>query len=107
MLTWYPNLYIDKMMKVGNLSRRVKRSLNHGRTPVPCFLITLAVNESNELEIIHTANLKQKSVYARTPMIVGMALTHEKAVDLVVEITEQVLEETGDVKIRKYLEERS
>ena len=107
MLTWYPNLYLDPAMKKSRNIKRLKKAFDKGRFSFPCFLITLAVNESNELEIINTAILRQKKVSAYLPMVVGIALTHKTAVDLVTEITEQVFRETKDVKIRQFLTERS
>ena len=80
------------------------------------FIITLScyrliypkasMGEHSQLEIVNTANLIQKTVCARTPMIVGAANDYDDAVQLVIKITEDVLKETGDADIRKYFEEK-
>lgn len=105
MLKWMNGIYIGRGMKRSAL-RKTKADLNAGRPVFGKYLITLGMGEHSQLEIVNTANLIQKTVCARTPMIVGAANDYDDAVQLVIKITEDVLKETGDADIRKYFEEK-
>ncbi|HUM83870.1 MAG TPA: hypothetical protein PLN48_08835 [Lachnospiraceae bacterium] len=104
MLKWYRNLYIGDSLKKHHF--KMIADLNAGRKVFGRYLITFPVNEKNQLEIVNTANLVQKYVYRHTPMIIGIAGSHEEAVEIVLEITKECVRKTGDAEIRNFLEEK-
>ena len=104
MLKWSDRMYVGSGMKKTAL-RKTVADLNAGRTVIGKYLVTLAVSRENQLEIVNTLNLIQKNVYARTPLVVGIASDYDDAVQLVVKITEDVVKATGDADIRRYFEE--
>lgn len=101
MLTWYNRLYIGNNAK-RKVNRVIKR-LNAGKLVPGTYLITLASNEKDQLDIINAAQLIQPIVYRRCPMVVGIASGYDEAVELVIQITEESLEKTGKADLRKYL----
>ncbi len=103
-LNWYKNLY------VGNHAEKdVKKTiwrLDHGAGVVGYYLITLPAGEKNQLEIISSVYLKQKSLRRICPVVVGIAKGYDEALFLVQQIVSEVYEQTGTAGVRKYLEER-
>ena len=80
---------------------KVKWQLRTGRPQPAIYVIALARN-NDLLEIYHSAMLRQKYYKKKenAPYIVGIAVGYGGAVDLVMEIIQDVLRETGayDVK---------
>jgi len=104
MLKWSDRMYVGSGMKKKAL-RKTVADLNAERPVFGKYLVTLAVSSQNQLEIVNTLNLMQKNVYARTPLVVGIASDYDDAVQLVVKITENVVKATGGADIRGYFEE--
>lgn len=100
MLTWYEKIYVGNTAKKNET--KIRRKLDQGKFVPGVYLITMASNPANNLDIIGTAFLKQKAVYERCPMVVGMAKGYEEALELVQQITEDVLAQTGDAGIRNF-----
>lgn len=104
MLNWYRNLYVGDTAK-----KRIKKTvwkINHGAGVPGIYLVTLAANPKNQLEVFAADLLLQKPLRRICPQIIGVAKGYEEAVSLVVAITEEVYGATGNVNIRKYLTEQ-
>lgn len=99
-MEWYEKLYI------GNNAQKKKysliREIESGKAPLEVFLITLPSGQGNQLEIMSVWNLKFWYRRKNCPMIVGLACGREEALELVVQITEEVLEKTGSVELKNY-----
>lgn len=104
MLNWYDKLYIGNGLGYFRL-KKMKSDLDAGRPVGGCYLVTLASNPVDQLEIISSAYLLQKTLYARTPMVVGIAGSYDDAVQLVVQITEEAVQKLGRADLRAYLQE--
>ena len=102
MLTWYNRLYIGNNAKkrADRAIRRLNEKMVRG-----IYLITLASNEKNQLDILSAYNLIQPVVYRRCPMVIGIAWGYDEAVELVIHITNESLEKTGKADLSKYLEQ--
>lgn len=103
-LNWYKNLYVGNHAEKG-VKKTIWR-LNHGAGVIGYYLITLPAGEKNQLEIISSAYLKQKTLRRICPMVVGIAKGYDEALLLVQQIVSEVYEETGTARVREYLEER-
>lgn len=101
MLTWYNRLYIGNNAK--KKADRIIRKLNSQKIVHGIYLITLASNERDQLDILSAYNLMQPFVYCRCPMVVGVASGYDEALELVMQITGEALEKTGKADIRNYL----
>lgn len=101
MLNWYKNLYIGDNAK--KKSRKLIKKINQGAGVIDVYLVTLAANPANSLEIINANLLLQKPLRHMCPMIVGLAGGYEEAVQLVEQIAGEVYKETGALSIREWL----
>lgn len=81
----------------------VKWKLRTGRPQPVIYIIALARN-NDLLEIYHSGILKQKYYKKKqnAPYIVGIAKGYCGAVDLVVDIIQDVLRETGAYDVKAY-----
>ena len=90
MLKWYKNLYVGNTAK--KKEKTLRRKISCGIGTFNVFVITLAVNEQNHLEIYPAAQLLQKTLRRRCPLIVGIAVGYEEAVEIVEQIVKEVWE---------------
>ena len=86
MVNWYKNLYIGDNAK--KKSKKLIHKINQGAGVIDVYVITLAVNPENSLEIF-SANLLMQSALRRNCPIVN-----------------EVYQETGTAEIRTWLEAR-
>ena len=82
---------------------RMLRAAKRGKVPQDCWLITLAENPGDELEIIHSYFMKLELVSRKLPKIVGIAGTRGEAFDLLLEMTKDCFRERGDACLKEYL----
>lgn len=82
---------------------KVKWKLRTGRPQPTVYIIALARN-NDLLEIYHSGLLKQKYYKKKqnAPYIVGIAAGYSSAVDLVIEIIEDILRETGGYDVKTF-----
>ena len=103
MLTWREPLYIEDQLK--KREKRLKKRLNDGKADVGHYLITLSQNPNDNLDIISTSYLKQRSLYNMLPTVVGIAASKTGAIKLVRLIAEDCLAKTKGLDIRAFLTE--
>ena len=77
-----------------------------GREKTVEDLVTLASNGKDLFDILPSHLLKQKALRRNLPMIVGIAVGYEEAVDLVVGIVEETIRKTGGTDVRQYLKDK-
>ena len=104
MLKWYKKLYIGDNAK--KKAPSVIKKVNQGKLQYDIYLITLASNEKNLLEIIQANQLLQKTLRNLCPMIVGLAAGYAEALEIVERIVEETYQKQGDTDVRRYLNER-
>ena len=103
MMKWIRNYYVDETIKDPG---RTRARIIVGKYVPGIYVVTLSDNPGNILEILSTAVLTQRGARAICPPIVGIAKGKDGAVQMVQDIIEQVYRETGNLKIREYLENR-
>lgn len=104
MLKWYENLYVGE-----NAKKRINyyiRRISNGKPVKDMYLVTIASNKVDQLDIIKSHYLLQPMVMRMCPMIVGIASGYEEACTLVISMVEETFRETGGVDVRKYLLQR-
>lgn len=101
MLNWYEPLYIGDNVK--KKVEKYRKNLDKGKLVPGVFLITLASNGTDQLDIISSYYLLQNTVYQRCPMIVGIAKGYDEACELLIRMTEESLTHTGQANIKEYL----
>lgn len=105
MLKWLDPLYTDDV--AGRRVRELKKRLDSGKTDLGHYVITLASNGTDCLDVMSTVFLGQPYVRNALPDIVGIASSKKQALKLVVRITEDCIRETGGYDVRRYLESRT
>lgn len=100
-MKWRKNLYVGKQVR--KHVRRIRKRLDAGKTDVGHYLITLAENPHDQLDIINTVFLTSAKKRDSLPEIVGLAGSEKEAILLVKKITEDCLKESGTADLRTYL----
>lgn len=99
-MRWAINLYTTEKTrkKLPMIMRKIrKKKLQPG-----VWLITLASNEQNLLDLFHSVCYLQPVFEKLNPDIVGVAQDEETAKELVMEITKDVYEKQGNFDMRTY-----
>lgn len=97
-MKFYKYLYVGDTIK--NLPKIKWKLKHHAGTFV--YVITIAQG-SGQLEIFHSAYLKQRYFRYHPPVIVGIASDYDEAVQLIVQITQECLDKTGACNLKEYL----
>ena len=97
-MKFYRYLYVgDTVRNPG----RVKWKLKH-HAGVQVYVITLAPSP-DQLEIFHSAYLKQKFYRYHPPIVVGIAASHNEAVEIVIKMTQECLKTLGNCDLKDFL----
>lgn len=99
-MKWHKDLYVGKQVR--KHEKRIRRRLESGKTDVGHYLITLAENKHDQLDIINTVFLMRKERRETLPEIVGIAGSEDEAIELVEEMTQNCFAETGSANLREY-----
>ena len=94
----YSNLYVSESLKKRKdtvLTGLMERKLKPGVT-----VITLASGEQNHLEFFSSLMLQQHFYDEKDLFVVGLAKGYEDAAELIGQIVQEVLDETGGTDIR-------
>jgi hypothetical protein len=98
LLSFHKKLYVGDRIKHVN---RVKWKLVHGVGQLDVYVICICPG-ADQLEIMHSAFLKQQYYRDHPPFVVGIASGYDDALVLLEKIVRNVLNETGDVLLKEY-----
>ena len=99
-MEWADNLYVSE--SAAGKKDKIIRKAERGAGMVQVYLIALASNEQNLLDIFHGAHLKQPAFYSQSLRIVGIACGMEEARELTLKIITDIYQKTGEFEVRKY-----
>lgn len=97
----YYALYMDE--KVQSQQEKILKRIHDGKWQLEKYLIALAPNEKNHLEIYNSVLLIQKAIPKEEVFLVGVAGGYAEALELVEKITQEVYDETGGTDIRSFI----
>ena len=101
---FYKNLYTGPSIRD---PEEVKRKLMRGEGQFTIYVIALSPSipgpGSNQLEILHGANLQQHKKKKYPPFIIGIAAGRTEAVELVQRLVQEAYDYTGSGDVRAYL----
>lgn len=103
-MQYYKYLYLADGLE--KKKEKMIRKLEAGKLQLDVHVITLAVNEKNQLEIYNTIQFKQPLFPYQDLFVVGIARGYDDAVELVERIAMEVYEKTGTCNIRSYILEK-
>lgn len=104
-MLWYNDLFVGE--KARRKKNRIIWKLQHGAGMVRVYVLMMASNPDNSLDIINAAYLQQPIYKRRELRIVGIAISYDEALDLLNRIVMEVYEQTGGADIRGYLDSRN
>ena len=88
--------------KTKKMLPKIMGKLNSRKLQTKIWLITIAANEKNLLDIFHSIHYMQPLFEKLNPDIVGIAENEESAKELLIQITEDIYRETGSFDVRSY-----
>lgn len=108
-MNWVKDLYTTPTMEKKKI--RIKWKINHRAGVLGVYLLILPVEENNaQLEIINGSCLKQKACYSyynsKKMAIIGIAESQYSANEIVLQIVNESVKNTGDADIKSYLLEK-
>ena len=104
MLNWYKGLYVGNNAK--KKKKNLIRKISQGAGVVDVYLITLAANHRDQLDIFPANELMQKARRKNCPVIVGLACGYWEALELVEAMVQQTYRETATGNVRQWLEKQ-
>lgn len=100
-MTWYEDLYVGE--SIVHKTSKIKWKIRHNAGQLNIYVISLASNEANLLDIIPAQELLQKGYRKQDMYVVGLAKGYDEAVEVAVSIVDEVYQNTGTFDIRSYL----
>lgn len=101
-MNWYRKLYFGKNAE--KRKNRFVREIEAGTYRGNTWLITLAANPENQLELFSVQELRFSYIRRNCPLVLGIASGYEEALEVLLRIVQEVLEATGGADIRGYFE---
>ena len=101
-MRWARNLYTTE--KTRKKLPRIMHKVRKNQIQQGVWLVTIASNEQNLLDIFHSIFYIQPVHRMMNPDIVGIAESEEAAKELVLEITKDVYEQNGNFDVRTYFQ---
>lgn len=100
-MKWYKNLYVGS--QASEKRRQIIWKTRHKKLQQDVFLLTLPTNEKNQLDIISANLLLQPYFKKQEISIVGIAIGKDEAIEVLIQLVQDVYIETGQSSIREYL----
>lgn len=103
-MIWYDKLYVGE--SIVHKTKKIKWKIMHNAGQIGIYVITLASNRQNLLDIIPSYELMQRGYPKREMVIVGLAKGYNEAVEVAASIVDEVYRNTGTFAVRTYLAEK-
>lgn len=103
-MEWHEDLYLGSSVR--HRYRKVKWKIMHNAGQLRVYVITLASNEKNLLDIIPSWELMQKHYPKSGLFVVGLAGSYDEALELAGHIINDVYRTTGNFDVRSYIQQR-
>ncbi|MFG6355877.1 MAG: hypothetical protein K1W26_03480 [Acetatifactor sp.] len=101
-LKYHPRLYLSEGINREKLEK-IKRDLAVRPDKAGVYVLTLAGNESDQLDIYASKYLRQKYYNRRPLYVIGLAEDHGAAVGIVERIAKETWAARGDAGMKEYL----
>lgn len=103
-MIWYDDLYVGE--SIIHKKNKIKWKIRHNAGQLNIYVIALASNEKNLLDIIPSRELLQKGYPQKNLSIVGLAKGYDEAINVAVSIVDEVYRQTGTFALRAYLSQK-
>lgn len=102
-MVWHEKLYVGE--SIIHKTSKVKWKICHNAGQLNIYVISLASNEQNLLDIISAKELLQKGYPKNHMYVVGLAKGYDEALEVAASIVDEVYRNTGTFAVRHYLME--
>jgi len=99
-MVWYQELYASK--NIARKKKKIKKRISQGKSQHDIYVLTLASNPKNLVDIIPSKNFLNKWYPKEDLFILGVAKGYEEARDLAFEIILEIYGKTGAFQVRDY-----
>lgn len=103
-MKWYRKLYVGENAKKDRFKFVWK--VKHRKMVWEGYVIVLASNEQNLLDIIPVSELLQSYYQEREMFIIGIAKGYQESLEVTRNIVDEVYQKTGGFHIRNYVLEK-
>ncbi len=103
-MKYYKHLYLSEGLE--KKKDKIIQKIEAGKILPGVFLVTLAPDEKNQLEIHRYILLLQPVFHREELFVVGISKDYEGALELVEEITQEVYNKIKSADIRSYILDR-
>lgn len=103
-MKWYDDLYVGD--SIVHKTSKIKWKILHNAGQINIYVITIASNPKNLLDIIPAQELMQKAYPKKHLYVVGLAKGYEEAVEVAASIVDEVYRQTGNFMVSEYLFEK-
>ncbi len=103
-MRWYEDLYVGET--ISHKKKKIKWKIMHNAGLLRVFIITLASNPDNLMDIIPARELKQKHYPKGGLYIIGLAGNYDEALEVAGHIVSEVYTATKGFDVRKYLQHK-
>lgn len=103
-MDWYSRLYVSDDLK--EKKEKLIDKIEHGCGTPGIYLITIASNERNLLDILSADQLLWPVMHRICPVIVGMAHSYDDAVQIAASLILEAYESTDEFHVETYLKQR-
>lgn len=103
-MKWHEDLYVGESIR--HKQKKVKWKIMHNVGQVFVYVITLAGNEENLLDIIPARELLQKYYPRKDLYVIGLAGSYREAAELAGHIVSEVYRATGGFDVRGYIRQK-
>lgn len=103
-MRWYEDLYAGESIR--QKTAKIKWKIRHNAGQIDIYVITLASNPMNLLDIIPAQELMQKAYPKKELYVVGLAHGYEEALEVVTQIIDEVYQQTGGFAVAAYLQHK-
>lgn len=101
MVRWYKDLFLDGITK--HTAGQIQKGIEKERIQYPIFLVALASNEKNLLDVMNVNELLFPYYKKRTTFILGLASSRQQAKIMAAAIVSKVYQDTGNCDVRAYV----
>ena len=100
-MIWYDDLFVGKSISPRK-KKRIIRKVNRRSILGSAYLLTLAANPDDLIDIIHTKVVRQRYYPTKDLVVIGLANDQEEAMMLAGEIIGGIYAVQGDFALREF-----
>ena len=102
-MLFHNKLYVDS--EISKQKKKIINKLKHNKETIGVYIITLSINPGDELDIYPSYILRKKEYIDKELTVVGVASDKEKALELLVNMTDDCFKEMGKISFRQFFKE--